>query len=178
MDFGFDINALPLTDAQKVSLQRRALGVLNAPPFYHPQLTAFGAQADSRPFDEAGGIAYPAPGVGPSVVVTYSVPCGLVAVIDRLAVIHYGGNPPDGTGNVIWRVLINGAGVKGLGAMQFQFGSMSSPNKLTLLAYENDIVTVTVEVPNAQPPMPGGSTTQARLRGFTYPITKATGGGQ
>src|SRR5258708_6094966 len=110
-----DINALPWSDEQKLALQKRVTSVLNAPPTVRTDLTLFKNQADARPLDQAGGIVYPLAGAGPAVIVQYVVPKGLLFVNERLAVIHYGGNPPDGTGQVIWRVVINGAAVKGLG---------------------------------------------------------------
>src|SRR5579864_283981 len=76
-------------------------------PFLHPDITLFNPWADSRPFkfttpygcSFSGQAAnYPAAGAGPEVILQYSVPPGMIAVIKKLAIVHIGGNPPDFTG--------------------------------------------------------------------------------
>jgi hypothetical protein len=166
----------PYTDLQKQSLDVRANLVQDAPSFLHPDLSFFNPPADSRPFIVTPNpfVAYPAPGAGEVVVISYTVPAGLLAVINKLAVVHVGGNPPDGTGNVVWRVKQNGAGVKGMNALTSQVGTYAQPNDFVITAVENDIVEVTVEVPLGQPIMPPGTRTAARFHGWTYPLMEAT----
>lgn len=109
---------------------------------------------------------YPAPGAAAVEIIRYQVPRGMRAVLNKLAIVHVGGGFVDGSGNVIWRVLVNGAGVKGMEALTSQVGSYSQPNDTWLVLEENDLVQVTVEVPAAQPAMPPGTTTAARVHGF------------
>lgn len=177
-----DLAAQPWTDTQKISAGARVKVALGGPSFLNRDISLFNAPADSRPFivtPPSGSAAtpfvgYPAPGAGAVTVIQYIVPKGLMAVINKLAVVHFGGNPPDGTGNVIWRVLINEAGIEGLGNLNSQVGTYAMPNDFVFMAIENDIVKVTVEVPLAQPAMPAGTSTAARFHGWTYPLVEAT----
>jgi hypothetical protein len=171
-----DLNTQPWSDVQKLSAAARVTGALNAPPFLNKDMSLFNAPADSRPFIITPNPfpAYPAPNAGPIDVIKFVVPPGFLAVISAVAIVHNGGNPPDGTGNVVWRMLINGAGVDGLNNLTSQVGTYAQPNSFTIVAIENDIVRVTVEVPNGQQAMPAGQTTAARFHGWRYPLVEAT----
>lgn len=171
-----NLAAQPWSDNQKLSAATRVSTALKGAPFLNRSISLFNPPADSRPFVVTPNPfpVYPAVGAGPLVVIKYVVQPGLMAVINKLAVVHVGGNPPDGTGNVVWRVLINGAGIDGLNNLTSQVGTYAQPNDFVFMAIENDIVTVTVEVPAGQPPMPAGTTTAARFHGWTYPLVQAT----
>jgi hypothetical protein len=171
-----NISAQPWTDLQKQSAAMRARNSIGLPPFLNRDISLFNPPADSLPFiiTPTPFVNYPAPGAGPSPVISYTVPPGLLAVIYALSIVHVGGNPPDGTGNVIWRVLINGAGVNGLNNLSSQVGTYAAPNLFTIAVIENDTIKVTVEVPTGQPAMPGATTTAARFHGWTYPLVEAT----
>ncbi len=171
----------PFSDSQKRSLDARARLVQTAPSYIHPDLSFYNAPGDSKPFVTTPNPfpAYPLPGALPIVVIQKVIDNGLMAVITKLAIVHVGGNPPDGTGQVIWRVLVNGAGITGMNNLTSQVGTYANPNEFVIVAWENDIVQVTVELPanlNGAPnlPMPPGSTTAARFHGWTYPIAEAT----
>lgn len=137
---------------------------------------------DSLPFDitpgsgldESGNIAfpvYPAPGAAAIDVIKFTVPPGYFAVVRFLAINHFGGNFIDGSGNVIWRVLKNGAAIRGLNRQTAQIGIWGVPSDVKIYCEENSIIEVTAEVPAAaiQPPPPT-STTGARMDGYFYPI--------
>ncbi len=118
--------------------------------------------------------AFPAPGAAAVVVLTYTVPPGFFTVFNKLAIMLIGGNIVDFTGNVVWRVLINDAGVKGLEALVAQVGTNAAPNDIQPIPlWENDVISITAEVPAGQPAQPVGNTTAARLHGFQMPIQKA-----
>lgn len=103
-------------------------------------------------------VAFPAAGAGPSTLVSFTVPPGLNALLQYLSIFAAGGsNYVDGAANVIWRVLIDDAGVKGMEALQGQFGSSSLPLPVAIPLIENSTFKVTVEVPNAQA-VPTGTT--------------------
>ena len=140
-----------------------------------PELAGGTVPLDSRPVIITPNpfVAYPAPGAPAVDVISYLVPAGLFFVVNYLAIIHEGGGFVDGSGNIIWRVKINGAGIKGLNNLTSQVGSWAQPVAMQLSAKENDLIEVTVEVPAAamQPPVPG-MTTAARLHGYQYPIAK------
>jgi hypothetical protein len=130
--------------------------------------------ASSRPFIVTPNPfpAYPAPGANPVVVISYQVPIGMFAVIAYIAIVHVGGGFVDGSGNVVWRVLVNGAGVKGLEALTSQLASYNNPNVVQIVLMENDLIQVTAEVPVGQPAMPGGTSTAARFHGFALPVVR------
>jgi len=96
-------------------------------------------------------VAFPAAGAGPLTLVSYTVPPGLNALLQYLSIFAAGGsNYVDGAATVIWRVLIDDTGVKGMEALQGQFGSSSLPLPVTIPLIENSTFKVTVEVPNGQ----------------------------
>ncbi len=177
-----NLNQMPFTLAQKAILDAKGFAVSSAPPFIHPDLSQFRAPADARGFSFTPNPfpVYPAIGQGAISVLSITVPRGLIYVINKMAIVHFGGNPPDGTGIVVWRVLQNGGGLQGLANQMAQFGTMSSPQETIILGLENDTITVTAECPallpngSANPGPPVGSTTAARLDGFQYPINEAT----
>ena len=173
------ISKQPWTDSQKQSAAVRMQNAFNMPPFLNREISLFYPPADSAPFIITPNPfpAYPAPGAGPIIVISYNVPPGLMAVVYALAVVHVGGNPPDGTGNVVWRVLKNNSGVNGLNNLTSQVGTYAAPNLFTIVLIENDTLIVTAEVPALQNPMPVGATTAARFHGWTYPLVEATKNG-
>ena len=136
-----------------------------------------GASADSeagRPFNITPSpfAAYPAPGAGVTTIISYQVPKGFRAKVTHMAINTWGGQVYDGTGNVVWRVLVNGAAEKGMENMMSQFGTDSNPIPVTIALNENDIISVTVEVPAGQLAIPGSQTTSARLIGYAVPLSK------
>lgn len=103
-------------------------------------------------------VAFPAAGAGPLTLVSFTVPRGMNALLQYLSIFAAGGsNYVDGAANVIWRVLIDDAGVKGLEALMGQFGSASLPLPVAIPLIENSTFKVTVEVPAAQA-VPTGTT--------------------
>jgi hypothetical protein len=135
-----------------------------------------GTPADSQPFILRSNPPfpnYPAPAAAASVILAITPNAGMLMVIQKLAVVHIGGGFVDGSGNIVWRVLQNGAPVKGLGNLQAQVGTLAQPNDLVLLAMPGDILQITVEVPAGQAAMPGGTSTAAAVHGFQYPVARA-----
>jgi hypothetical protein len=168
-----DFNTRTWSDYQKVAAASLAKTAASAPSFLHQDLTLFLPPSDAKPFIVTPILftAYPAAGAAAVVLLSYVAPQGAIAVINKLAIVHVGGNPPDGTGNVIWQVLVNGAGVKGMNNLTSQVGTYAAPNDTEILLMENDLIQVTVQVPAAGVPPPG--TTAARFHGWTYPLSEA-----
>jgi hypothetical protein len=178
-----NLGSLPFSQAQKAVLDAKAFAIQSAPPFLHPNLNFFNPPADANYFTVTPNPfpKYPAVGGGPLTVISFSVPPSKVACVRKMAIVHFGGNPPDGTGIVVWRVLQNGAGLRGLGTLTAQYGTFANPIEASIFAYENDTLSVTVECPallpdgvTPNPGPPGGSTTAARFQGFFYPLSEAT----
>jgi len=185
------LGQMPFTDVQKQILDMRARQVATFPPWIHPALSSdANAPADASPFSistaASGNLAqpfvpYPLPGQGPVQVISYTVERSKIALIRFLAVCHFGGNDPSGSGQVIWRVLRNGGGLRGLSNLIATFGTFAAPKLLTvpIIAIENDTILVTAEVPAkfpngvVVPPLSAGAGTAATFDGFTYPISEA-----
>jgi hypothetical protein len=129
--------------------------------------------ADSHPYqvNTQPAANYPAPAAAPTVILAYQSPPGMLSVINLLVIIAIGGFV-DFSGQVVWRCLVNGAGVDGLENITAQIGSLQTPVPIQLLLQENDLFQITVEVPAGQLPMPAGATSAARIQGWTYPVGK------
>ena len=173
----------PFTQAQKQTLDKKAFSVQNAPPYLHPNLNFFNPPADSEYFTVTPNPfpAYPAVGASAIPVITLTVPRSKICVIRKMSIVHFGGNPPDGTGQVIWRVIRNGGGLRGLGTLTAQYGTFAGPKDVSIVCYEVDTIMVTVECPaflpdgkTVNPGPPGGSSTGASFDGFFYPLSEAT----
>jgi hypothetical protein len=182
---------MPFTQEQKQILDMRARQVATAPPYLHPALSSdSNAPTDASPFSistaASGNLAqpfvpYPLPGMGRVTVIQYTVGPSKIAFVRFLCVAHFGGNDPSGSGQVIWRVLRNGGGLRGLSNLIATFGTFAAPKLLTvpIIAVENDTLQVTVEVPGTfpnggvVPPLGAGTGTAATFDGFTYPISEA-----
>jgi hypothetical protein len=185
------LGQMPFTDTQKQILDMRARQVAAAPPWLHPALTADAHEwANAAPFSvstaASGNLAqpfvpYPQPGQGRVTVISYTVRPSKIAFIRFLAVCHFGGNDPSGSGQVIWRVLRNGGGLRGLNNLIATFGTYAGPKALPvpIIGIENDTIIVTVEVPlkfpdgTPVPPLGAGQGTAATFDGFTYPLSEA-----
>lgn len=123
--------------------------------------------------------AMPGAGAGAINILNQTVPSGQLAEVRLLALVFLGGNQFDMSGNIIWRFLVNGAPLKGLGTQVSQIGSFQQPQPVWVSFTENDQVTVTVEVPAAANPIPVGLTA-CRMIGWTVAIRedKPSGGVQ
>jgi hypothetical protein len=167
---------MPFTQAQKAVLNNKAHLISIAAPWVHPQLSFWNPPADADTFivSSLPAVQYPAPGASAVIVLTLTVPKSKFMVINKLAIVHIGGNPPDFTGQVIWRVLKNGGGLRGLATLTAQVGTFANPKSVMINGIENDTFVVTAEVPSAWAAMPGGTTTAASFDGFTYPLSEAT----
>ena len=177
---------MPFTSVQKSVLNTKAALVQSQPPWIHPALSSdANAPGDADSFTvttlPSGTTVYPfvaylAPGAGPVTVISYSVARSKVAFIRYLSISHYGGNDPSGTGQVIWRVLKNGGGIKGLNALSVTVGTQAAPQLLPapIIAIENDTIVITAEVTAGFPAMGAGQGTAGAFWGFTLPISEAT----
>ncbi|MBZ5522261.1 MAG: hypothetical protein LAP21_08465 [Acidobacteriia bacterium] len=111
-------------------------------------------------------VAYPAPAAAATVLLTYTVPAGLNGVVTLLGIFNVGASFVSGSGQVIWRVLVNDAAVKGMENLQSPFGTDSLPLPVAMPLVENDTLKITVEIPNGQAALafPANST-GARIQG-------------
>ena len=148
-------------DAQQMLAQKRA-NLAKAQSSIRPDYGVLTAHARTFQNDTAQPLpAYPAPGAGPIVIASYKVPSGMTGKITGMAIVHLGaaGSFQDGSGDLLWHVLINGGPVKGLENFYVQIGSTSLPadagNDTTrewrvrtgIILTQNNLVQVLVEVP-------------------------------
>lgn len=127
--------------------------------------------ADSKPFIITS-VPFPAyPAAFAAAVNLFAsdfvVPVGFTAIINKLAIVHVGGGFIDGTGIIIWRVLRNSAGEKGLNNLTAQVGSLQIPNDIVLVLQEGDHFQITVETTALQ-----AGTTGARISGYFVPVLR------
>lgn len=158
-------------------LQAKATALQNVPASIiptiaeHPPADSHPFQVNSNPFP-----VYPQPGATAVQLLSYTVPQGLMAVITGLIIEAIGGGFSDGSGNVVWRCWVNGAGQDGYEDITAHIGNFDyPPPPVQFVLTENDVFYITVEVPAAQPAMPAGATTGARIQGWTYPLAKVQG---
>lgn len=152
--------------------RRRAMSKITSP--VDPSVLR-NPSADSSFFDltPAPFPAFPAKGAGQQTILSFQVPAGHAAIVRWLAFVYIGGGYLDGAGNIVWRVLVNGAAVQGYEDTQTQVGTLAMPSDTQILAYEGDTVEVTVEVPAAAPtPPPAGATAACRLKGWFFPLRR------
>lgn len=167
-----DLNGLAWTDAQKIAASALVQSVSVAPPFLDQNISLFLPPADSLPVfaNTPVAVAYPVVAAPAISIFTYTAPVGLLVIMNKIAIVHLGGDDPTGTGNVTWSVTINGAGVAGLGQIGFQVGTIAAPNDIELLLSENDVLQVLVQVNN----IPQVGSTAALFHGWKYPMSRAT----
>lgn len=120
-----------------------------------------------------GTIVLPAGGAD-QVVVTFQVPVGRNGVIQKISNQLVVGGFQDGSGNVLWRLTINGVAVKGFNAIKASIGSMSNPADFSanpIRIYENDTVQLII---NNVGLFAGQGIIQGMLRGYDYSIAEET----
>jgi hypothetical protein len=162
--------AASVNDYQALVLQQKATslaGAVSSPPTATEQ-----PPVNARPLvlTSTQQFNYPAPGAAALTIFSYKVPPGQMTRVFEHSLVHIGGNPPDMIGNVIWRFLVNGAPLKGLGAQIAQIGNFQTPDRVVLWFTENDLYTVTVELIPAAPNQVG--LTAYRINGWTQPLLK------
>jgi hypothetical protein len=117
------------------------------------------------------------PAIGSTVVIiSFQVPIGYNGVINRLACNFVGGGWVEGSGDVIWKVLVNNAAppaANSYNSIPASLGSPANPVPISgFRIFENQLVTI-VAFNNPAGPDGGivvaGQRVGARLMGFLYP---------
>ena len=78
--------------------------------------------------DQLNYVALPAIG-SIATILSYTVPIGRNGVIQKIANNFVGGGWVEGTGDVIWRILVDGAGIPGANSYTNILGSLGSPGQ-------------------------------------------------
>jgi len=179
---GADFNSAPWSQAQKLIASLKVRELARKLPYLSNKVSAYLPPLDSLPFTtttpDPGTLTftdqfapYPVAGSGQLVILQKTIEQGKLCVFRKQAIFNQGANPPDGSGNVIWRVLINSAAVKGMNYMLSQYGAQLQPQDCFFVAFEYDVVQCTVEVPAGKTTPPG--TTAARWDGYTISLNEA-----
>lgn len=127
---------------------------------------------NAAPFDFPGILTTPAPGTADSVVLSFTVPTGWDGVVKALANVYTGPGFVEGSGDLIWRLRVNGQYVKNYDSIQTTLGSFEEPRKIEggIVLSSGQLVEYLVTVAAAAS-IPTGAGTQivCFLRGFFYP---------
>lgn len=117
------------------------------------------------------------PALGSTVtIITYVVPPGRNGIINKVACNFVGGGWVEGTGDFIWRILVDGSPPPGAVSYDTILASLGGPSQPTGIAgfrfFENQVLTV-VGFNNPSGPNGGivvsGQRVGARLTGYNYP---------
>lgn len=94
-----------------------------APPWVQPP-------QDSLSFDEAGTVALPAPPSADTTVLEFLVPEGYDGVINALSLNFEGGGFVNGSGDIVWRILIDGRAQRNYSNITSQKGTTELPRTI------------------------------------------------
>jgi hypothetical protein len=117
-------------------------------------------------------IAYtPLPAIGAeAVILSFQVPLGRNGIINKVACNFVGGGWTEGSGNVLWRILVDQGTPPGANSYEAIPASLGSPAQPVGIAgfriFENQVVTV--EIFNVAVVL-AGQLAGARLCGYLYP---------
>lgn len=112
------------------------------------------------------------PAVGAAVeIISFQVPTGRNGIIKKIANNYVGGGWVEGSGDVLWRILVDGAappGANSYASISASLGSPANPVELPggFRIFENQIVTVVAQNIAV---IVAGQRVGARLVGYLYP---------
>jgi hypothetical protein len=132
--------------------------------------------------DQATYAALPAIGAV-ATIISFQVPIGRNGIINKVANNFVGGGWVEGTGDVIWRILVDGTPPPGATSYNNIVNSLGSPANPTGIAgfriFENQVITL-VAFNNPAGPNAGvvvaGQLVGGRLVGYLYPRELEQGG--
>lgn len=118
------------------------------------------------PLDTMGTLTLPGIGVE-SVVLTYQVQFGYEAIIKLYSINYLANGFTDGSGDIIWRIKIDGRAVKNFDNITTQRGSLATPRQIyDLRVFSGQVLTLTVvHVANAAL----NGDVEGSFIGITYP---------
>lgn len=131
--------------------------------------------ADWLNVDQSNYIALPAESAQADII-SFTVPQGYNGIINGVANNYVGGGWIEGSGAVIWQILVDGAPPPGAVSYGSILGSLGSPANPTRIAgfriTENQVVTVVAQNVSITPV--SGQLVGARLLGYLYPTSEET----
>jgi len=109
-------------------------------------------------------------------ILSFTVPIGRNGVINKVANNFVGGGWTEGTGDILWRILVDGApppAANSYAAIPASLGSPANPTEISgFRIFENQVISVTIFNNPAGPSggiTPAGQLAGARLCGYLYP---------
>jgi hypothetical protein len=109
-------------------------------------------------------------------IISFQVPIGRNGIINKVANNFVGGGWTEGTGDVLWRILVDGApppGANSYDAIPASLGSPANPVKISgFRIFENQVVQLVAFNNGAGPNggiVPAGQLVGGRLVGYLYP---------
>lgn len=111
------------------------------------------------------------PAVGADVtILSFTVPIGRNGVINKIACNFVGGGWVEGSGDVVWRILVDGApppGATSYNSIIASAGSPANPVKISgFRVFENQLITL---IARNVAIIPAGQLVGGRLMGYYYP---------
>lgn len=120
--------------------------------------------------DQINYVTIGAIGAGDVVILSFQVPTGRNGIINKVANNFVGGGWTEGSGAIIWRILVDGAPPPGANSYNAILASLGSPAQPVAISgfriFENQVVSVVVN--NVSVPL-AGQLAGARLAGYLYP---------
>lgn len=128
--------------------------------------------SNGRPFHFQQAANCPAPGTSDFAVVSFVVPNGWNAALWGIANVYTAAGFDEGSGDLIWRISVDGAYAPGFDAITTTLGNTSDSRKLQgpIIAKGNQLVVYTVSV-SATAPFPTGLAAKiiCTFDGWIYP---------
>jgi len=167
----------PLTDAgilRKLSQEHQ--DAFRAGGFRNPLFKGAGADApwvsppdSAQPFEDVRSVATPAAG-STVTVITLPVPYGYDGVVRRASHNYTGGGFVQGSGDLIWRLLIDGAAVRNFEALAVEFGTVERPREIDSIRIRSgQTLAYVVEHSGASALAVAGTFIICSLGGWFYP---------
>lgn len=126
--------------------------------------------------DRIAYVTLPAINAADLTILSFTVPIGRNGVINKVANNFVGGGWTEGTGDIIWRILVDGApppAANSYAAIPASLGSPANPTEISgFRIFENQVISVVVFNNGSGPNggvTPAGQLVGARLCGYLYP---------
>lgn len=127
---------------------------------------------NGRPFTYQQSVACPALGTNDFAVIRFVVPTGWKAAIRSIANVYAAAGFVEGSGDLIWRIDVDGVYLPGFDNITTTRGTVAQPRRLegAILASSNEQVTYSVSVSaTASVPVGAGNNIVCAIEGWFYP---------
>lgn len=152
-------------DAQRVEYVQQSVTAI-APPWVQPP-------DGFKSFDFALAVATPIVIGVDTIIVQFTVPNGMEGVINRLGNGYTGPGFVDGSGDLAWRIFVDGIPVQGYDNILVRLGEINAPTSITgVRVFSGQLVQFTVNNVTGALGGPGTQCT-GRLGGYFYPVVKS-----